>query len=640
MLSGVSAAGIFQQPDLADQVAKRHGGAMDTNLLRRETWDAESDTSPGTDAPTSGSQPRGTGASAWRSTWLGPAAVVAAFLLRVLWASTLPFNDGPDEFVHQAILLRLRATGRPTTMADVPDRVPTSLAALPPLGYLPGLITSLAVDPGHPAIHYWSRLGNILLGTLATLMGWRAARRLLPGAPGLAAAVAWGLALHPQLAFTDAYVNNDSSGLLGAMTLWWLSARPNAGGSVEPADADRSRRSWIAIGVVAGLTMLAKLPAAGVALALVPEAVGLVRRRGARGLAGPALVLLFAGLTVLPWIVWSLSRGQGWFGLEVHRAWWLEWQRRDPAFPGTVRFENARYFALESARSFLAVFGYGVIQVPRYLHLICGGLALAGMLFVIIERALPANAAEPSRRLPLAAIALGALGPLLFLLVHGLTVSAAPQGRYLLPAAWGLHLIVVVGMNALGRRVGLPSLAWLWLAALVWTQLESLAAVRAATAFPQREPRVSSRLLAKGAALPGQRGEGVPALFTGTGAEVSPAADSYRYRVASGRPEPIHTAWTPARGTRSLALELDRAAGPLEGAWVGVEKEGVPGVRPIPFDYPPGGVIRLTIDLGPDLPTDPSARYRLRLELADGPCDLLIRRLAPLDRAGRPITDR
>lgn len=461
-------------------------------------------------------------------------ALVCGAALRCYWVFLIPYNDAPDEFCHLPMVQYLARHGRPPTMENVPREIPVSYPAMCPLGYIP-LALPVALAGGEDDMDLSiARLANAVIGVALIVLVFVAIRQLAPAWPEAAAAGAWIVALHPQLVFVSAYVNNDATMLLvvaGLWTAWIRLARAqwheegegeagnhgervkNSFAATRPGQSS-DMRGWIAIGVLSALAILCKPNAAGVALAGLPifgvHLHGAWRRGVTRGYLAQPIVGLASALFVLaPWCLWNWGKHRSLLGVETHRAWWKAHTAEAGVRQGYLTADNASDFFSGTWESFWGCFGYATTrlsQLDYQLMTLVFGLAAGAVL----GRRKDARLTEGwSNQLSLVA----AWWTLLFgaILVwsthawHSIHHGMAAQGRYILPAAVPCLAVLSIGVSLLARRGREWIPAGMLIAVFAWLQYSSIAAEQQSNRLPQPDRRVRARLLALVSDVPGTR---------------------------------------------------------------------------------------------------------------------------------------
>lgn len=563
---------------------------------------------------------------------LALAAVVVGAWLRLHWASHIPYNDAPDEYCHYPMAAFLAREWRPPTMADVPHRIPVCYPSLPPLGYLPAALPLLAFPPDHPEIHWFARLGNVAVGTLAIVFAYRAARRMVHGIPFFAAVVAWLFALHPQLVFLSAYVNNDASLVLATTLLWYL--------WIRVAQEPLTTPLLVALGVTSGLALLCKSNAMGLVLAGAGVLIGKAwtPRRAGKPSTSRALLLPFAAAaaTCLPWMAWSFAHHRSFWGFDVCREWWhafIAERRIELEFLGK---HNWDVFVLGTWRSFWACFGYWSTWLSpldyELITLVCGlGLgALAARWRGLEEGAW-------------GILALFVGGGALTLASHvsnSFYLGFSPQGRYLAPLVLPLLLTVALGFASMTAarwwRLGWGPALVVGMAILhqrAWN------AERGSNVVAQPTRAAKATLLAHVAELPGTGGYCAPTLAALGGAELTFEDGQYRIRsprAGAGLVSPPIAAdrlgWLTVEATFPSGATGQGEVRLLHASKIDPPNPAADSCPPIPIAVPTPGVIRWRIDLRKQARALGNQALRVAIVPPTGAETISIRRFDMIDR--------
>lgn len=592
------------------------------------------------------------------------AALIVGLVLRLWWAAILPYNGGPDEAHHYPMVQFLRQHGRLPTMADVPGGVPISYPALPPAGYAPAVLASLLVDADDPRAYWYARLGNVVVGVLLIWAAHRATLTFSPGQRRLAAAVAWLTALHPQFVFLSSYVNNDAAAVLVASLVWqqWIklirTGPSTVGGTI--------------LGLTAAAALLCKLNTLGVVLAglALPlgAAIRCIARRPRHDDAPPASLLLLNGsfvrwyrcsaaafvsglLAVAPWCAWSLSQHRSLWGTEVHYHWWRRHVESLAQPAPLLDRHNAGQFLVDTWKSFWGAFGYCTVWLePVDYFAVTAAIGIAAGAFAVRQRSElredPDDSIGAGRPVPGVAplfvhgsgsspaawiLGAGIAATFAIHVYHSAAHGLAPQGRYLLPAAWPVLFVLAIGWDSIGRATGWRRLGPLAPVLLMaWLQWSAIGAERTSLEVEQPNREVRGRLLAYGALLPVVRGDCPDSL------EAVGATEIVRSGRACQIPSGAAVAWDaklPTGSTASLVFELYQS--PCAGATGELIVEGADSgktrrsFRLAPIE--PSGIVQYSVDmrktsvkpgasvrftLRPALGTAPAWLYRIELRAA------------------------
>ncbi len=310
------------------------------------------------------------------------------------------------------------------------------------------------------------RLLSILLGAATVYFTYRFALELVPGDVGLALAAAGVAAFTPMFIFISASVNNDNLAVtLSAAALWrlarWVRQPP-----------ERLGWSHIVLGLVLGAGALGKQSALG----LFPLAGGAlffanlqqVRRHPQPFQTGRKPSAIYNLQSAIRNTLIQLLPIFGAAGLVAFWWYWRNWQlygdwlgwntfiaivgaRSQPATLAQIWGERVGL-----VQAYWGLFGGVSVPMPDWTYIVLNaivGLALVGLV-IGVARAIRA------RRVTLESIVLWGLpvvwiGSLLYGLIRWTSMTWASQGRLIFPAISAISLLIVVGLNQIGRL--LPS---------------------------------------------------------------------------------------------------------------------------------------------------------------------------------------
>ncbi len=415
---------------------------------------------------------------------IGLIATVAAFvLLALLYASTVPAYETPDECAHTATVWQYAAHGyapydAPVTIAGDGHRV--FEGHQPPLHYA---VAALGVKlfrlsaplPGEPRangdggtflyVHertgfaasdarshpvFWPRLVSIAFGAVACAFAFLLGETIFPSWRHGGLATALATCFVPQVIATSGSASNDAAALaIGTATLLWTARclRRN----------EVSANASLVLGLLAGLAVLTKLNCLPVFIAPL---VALVRcRPPLRRVAGAAAVALLVA---------------AWFPLRN----WMEfrdpllWKLQAARLPHILNPPPAWYwwpgrFATLTYRSYWGLFGWMNVPMSGGYYLATGVLlaaAVAGIVVALREKL-------AFERLTVAAGIVAFACTFLALVHYNQGGYLQPQGRLLFPAAAGLGMAIALGVHGSTTRLR---------DAGVWTLAIALLAMNAA----------------------------------------------------------------------------------------------------------------------------------------------------------------
>lgn len=379
--------------------------------------------------------------------------VLVAFALRLIWAWILPYNSGPDEYMHVRYLSFLAAHRRMPDPAEILRARGGAYAATSPVPYLPALLTGglLGASPNFSAHIFAPRLGMAAIGAATVWAAALAAREFFAELPWLTWGVPALMAAEPQFVFTGSYVNSDGVTNLAAVLVVWAWAVLWRKGL--------SPRRMIGLGAAAGLDLLSKPTGWGL-LAVTPLLLVLAgRRHGLRLfdlLKGCAPAAGVCAIMAGPFLVRNAVVLHG--DIVGSRTMW---QVMRVLFPSQMRPSMAAQgkafgylwthtpFLDLLYHSYWGLFGYMSLPMSECVYWLIGVpcfLALVGTGFCMVGR----RATEPSREiLWVFALAIA--------LDFGLSAWTSwandfqPQGRYLFASLLPEATLMLVGLTWFGR---------------------------------------------------------------------------------------------------------------------------------------------------------------------------------------------
>ncbi len=412
------------------------------------------------------------------------AAIVIVFLLIALqglsYLILVPMGKGADEDEHLDYALHLVAEHR---LPD-PRGEPVGQAQHPPLPYaVDALVITLARDqvsampkgkaldllgrrtlfrPGPrradgagsvharrrqlreelpQAIFYSLRGLDLVLSLVAALFVLLALRNLVPGEPGVVAALWASLVLLPAFAFHGAMVSNDPwLALLGAWTSWLLLAARRRGQLL-------SRRRLLPASFLLGLAFLVKLHAVGLGAFSVLLVLSEARRRKADR---PTVIKAVGILLLGPLLV------GGWWHA---RQWWLQGgllslEHHARFRPELIRLGDRPWIvywdaAVSSLTSLLGDLGQDLLHPPQPFAYLPGGLILLSLLAFLLPSSKKTKDSDSSAiPLPTGASAAG-----LILLLAAILLANRHyyhlHGRYFLGMLTPLAVVILAGLRRL-----------------------------------------------------------------------------------------------------------------------------------------------------------------------------------------------
>lgn len=414
--------------------------------------------------------------------WALAALLLVHVALGVYWSVTIPIFEAHDEDGHY-YFVRFLATERRLPGPGDKSPSPNDEMHQPPLYYVLAALPVSFVDVSDalaprynpymawpnaqggqnrvihdPVAESWPYRGDILaihvarwvsvlLGSLALVFTFLAARTLCPGEPW----VRWGAVLvhafWPQFRFTTSVINNDLMMTVSAAAVTWLLVRVIVAPHVRVRDL-------LALGAASGLALLSK--GNGLALApvvlLVLLAKVLMAERAGRGrvLAGLGGSLALGGFAVGWWYLRNLSSGTAVFGgarSGAYVRWLLGPLFGDRAF----RWDLVQPAVRHGLVSWWAGFGWNNLELPRPVYVAAAVGAVLGLLALgvaVLQLVRRSAHREIAGLVSLVLVASTMIGVPLFLRVsvqgvelHGrILLSAVPATSVLLGLAWATLL--------------------------------------------------------------------------------------------------------------------------------------------------------------------------------------------------------
>ena len=465
------------------------------------------------------------------SRWGLPVVVLVYGLLAAIWSVVVPLGEGPDESGHLRYALHLQATGRLPVQTDDPETgdVPGE-GHQPPLAYLlmqPAVfwLAEPATDfqlYGNPRFRWngglepnaylhgvrerppyrgvvlaWhlARLLSVALGAGSILLCWLTARYIWPATPGIALGAAAVIGWNPQWIFHHALVSNDPLLIALASLLIYLSVvmaqRPlDEGTRTNRQDAKTELNYpsplgvlgvlavrfpsfvshwWLPLlcGVVLGLMLITKQ--SGLALIPVPLLGLFLGRRSLGEWARRSAVVVIVAAVIAGW--WHVRNSRLYgdpLGFEVFQ---LTFASGGFVAPDATGWSAGLWNLLRSSSG---MFGWMTVALPDGFYLFVRAALIVGLAGLVSAGSIAAwHGRGASLLVLLLAMGLVLAWTSMFAIAAG---AVAWQGRFLLPAAPALAILLAVGLaQALPRRAALWSVAGLWLVlsiALPWTVIQ------------------------------------------------------------------------------------------------------------------------------------------------------------------------
>jgi hypothetical protein len=444
------------------------------------------------------------------SFWLGLVAIITGLVLRLSWAWMIPYNDAPDEFCHWPMVAYLAEHLRPPTMSDVPVTIPVSYPALCPVGYIIPAVAAAIYGPNRPEAYIAARVAQALLSIIFLTLVYLASRELDLGCKARsqrgAMLVTWLAALHPQLVFTFAYVNNDASMLTASMGLWWC--------AIAMIQRGPSASRVALASALFALAVLCKTNAIGLGLIAIPLAIFVTIQSTSRQQVAVlgATSLMVTAAVVAPWSIWSWIHHRSLLGFELHARWWQNYIKEKQIHQGFLKLDDIDTFLVETWESSWACFGYASVRISP------AGYFLATFLLAISLGAWLARKKEIPSLYPINLVLLsGTVGVWSAHIYHSMNVGLTSQGRYVLPAVWPVLVLISSAARSIGKtRAQATTYSILLVVALGWMQYLSWHAENRSNRIRQPDRRVRARLISYAGNIPGQA-EQPPISFAAVG---------------------------------------------------------------------------------------------------------------------------
>lgn len=389
------------------------------------------------------------------SRWELPILLLGYFAVRLVWMLMIPISEAPDEGAHYWMVSFIGEHYRFPDLADM-QREPGSAyyGALPPLAYLPHVLFTWML----PALRVASaaRLGSLFMGAVTVGFGWLTARQMFPGRNHLALAAAIILICHPQLAFVQAYTNNDAgTAAVASAIIYGLVQMIKNGLNIKNSAFMGISLGWLLMSKFCGYCLL---PAIAVGIGL--SAVMHHKQSSIKKLA--ACLVLIVALALPPALAWYLRNYfvfHDVFGVKTMLAVWSGHYHivLAPMF-GWPAINHAAWRRI-ALMSFWGLFGNLDRQLPEWQYtsfnvFIAG--ALGGWLLLLLKKSPCRNAAWFSGKgqpVVWALLAACVLLDLAGIITGSTAVNAAgpPQGRYLFPAELPIIFLLFGGLSSLPR---------------------------------------------------------------------------------------------------------------------------------------------------------------------------------------------
>ncbi len=397
--------------------------------------------------------------------WIGLGLALLAYaLLAYGYLRLTPIWQNPDEPAHYNYVAFVAETGGLPELRQgdwdsaLLERLKNgalqpgdSIAAIryeswqPPLFYVvaaPVYRMGSTVDPAQVLPRL--RALDAVFGAITLVLAYFVARHLFE--PGLAAAVPLAMAGVPMFIAVSAALSADPlANLLAAAILLALLEHPTnraATTHIHRAVSDAPSERWsFLVGALLGLGLLTKLEL-GI---FVPIALGVIAVRSEHKVRDAAIVLVTAGVCVLPWLVHQVTT-YGWtdpFALYRHSQVVAD----QPRFPGFTPDWLGQFLTV-SFHSFWAQFGWMAIVAPVRLYVAWGVVALVALVGLVVARR---RLREPDWLLMLATVLVACVAYVGYNLAF-----EQFQARYVFTALTPIAALLVLGWSRVLPKGTLP----------------------------------------------------------------------------------------------------------------------------------------------------------------------------------------
>lgn len=285
---------------------------------------------------------------------------------------------------------------------------------------------------------------DAVLGALTLVVAFFVAREVF--APGLALAVPLAMVGVPMFIAVSAALSADPLANLFAaailLALFQHPARRAVTTHIHAVAREVPSVRWaLCTGALLGLGLLTKLEL-GI---FVPIALGVIATRSTQRVRDAAIVLVTAGVCVLPWLVHQVTT----YGLLdpfalARHSQVVSDQKRFAGFTS----DWVGSFLAVSFHSFWAQFGWMAIVAPVRLYVVWGVVALAALVGLVVARG---RLREPDWVLMLATVVIACVAYVGYNLAF-----EQFQARYVFTALTPIAALLVLGWSSLVPRRALP----------------------------------------------------------------------------------------------------------------------------------------------------------------------------------------
>lgn len=353
--------------------------------------------------------------------------------------------EAPDEFAHYWVIKFLRETMTLPGANDVAAGGASAVyGSLPQLGYIPHVLISFAMPLEWLALS--ERLGSLVMGEFMLFSAYCIGMILFPKNRIAALALPAAIVVHPQIAFIQAYANNDSTSSAIASLLLWL--------SLETVSKGMHFGRTLCIGALTGWLAITKYSG----LAVIPSvALALISSIFLNGTSLPfAFVSLFsaAGLAVALSSWWFLRNSTifpgDFLGTQtMYKSWALTYHRElNYNLPVSHIIKDHRWWR-STLFSYWAMFGYMNKEIWKVWYWTYFGFMVTALLGSLQSLAtwLKSRASIDKKAL----VAWCSLA-LCFVVNIALMIAAStknlggPQGRYLITSEIPIMALIIGGL--------------------------------------------------------------------------------------------------------------------------------------------------------------------------------------------------
>lgn len=398
------------------------------------------------------------------------ALLILAYLgLRLPWMLTLPGSEAPDEpnhyWVSHFLTTHLRLPSGEEVLAA---GLPAQYGSLPQFGYLPHVLTSYFASEAN--MHVLSRLGSVVAGVPTVVAAVLIGKELFPTSKFKAFALPLLVVLHPQLVFTQSYINTDSTTVsLASISILIVVRAIKRGLSIKAALLLGFLLGWLALSKHTGLSIV---PALGLGVIAATLGRGETLAQAIQKIAAAAVVF---GATCGWWFVRNYHEFSG--DILGSRTMYNTWSKILPVKDGQIihpwpelnqlgwwRYVFFDYWGLFGYMNrylyrpaYIVYFAYMLLAVAGWVGLKMPGQKKdAATQGAGVEQQTEGGALDVQRLTKYIWLLL-LLCPLLNLVAMvaaTLMNVTGPHGRYLFPSIIPITALLIAGFYRLGETFG------------------------------------------------------------------------------------------------------------------------------------------------------------------------------------------